>query len=144
MQMKGVITEDDTKLGKKQIDFAFGVADQMPVNLPLVTRGQLLQKLTEIEDLEQGLEGMTNETLIGNQKKKIAKLKKESEEIIGGNAKGYFINNVSVTLEEFSKIASNPEFADRVINGEVDVVIMNDTDRHSKIICKCSRGLQDR
>jgi hypothetical protein len=128
MQMKGLINEDDTKLGKKQIDFAFGVADQMPVNLPLVTRGQLLQKLTEIEDLEQGLEGMTNETLIGNQKKKIAKLKKESEEIIGGNAKGYFINNVSVTLEEFSKIASNPEFADRVINGEVDVVIMNDTD----------------
>jgi hypothetical protein len=40
MQMKGLINEDDAKLGKKQIDFAFGVADQMPVNLPLVTRDQ--------------------------------------------------------------------------------------------------------
>jgi hypothetical protein len=128
MQMKGLINEDDTKLGKKQIDFAFGLTDQMPINLPLVSRGQLLQKLTEIEELEQGLEGITNETLIGNQKKKIAKLKNESEEIIGGTAKGYFINNVSVTLEQFAKIASNPEFAERVINGEVDVVIMNDTD----------------
>lgn len=128
MQMKGLINEDDAKLGKKQIDFAFGVADQMPVNLPLVTRGQLLQKLTEIRDLEEGLEGMTNETLIDAQKKKIAKLKKESEEIIGGTAQGYFINNVSVTKEQFAKIASNSKFAEGVINGEIDVTIMNDAD----------------
>jgi hypothetical protein len=128
MQMKGLINEDDAKLGKKQIDFAFGVADQMPVNLPLVTRGQLLQKLTEIRDLEEGLEGMTNETLIDAQKKKIAKLKKESEEIIGGTAQGYFINNVSVTKEQFAKIASNPKFAEGVINGDINVTIMNDAD----------------
>ena len=128
MQMKGLINEDDAKLGKKQIDFAFGVADQMPVNLPLVTRGQLLQKLTEIRDLEEGLEGMTNETLIDAQKKKIAKLKKESEDIIGGTAQGYFINNVSVTKEQFAKIASNSKFAEGVINGEIDVTIMNDAD----------------
>jgi hypothetical protein len=128
MQMKGLINEDDAKLGKKQVDFAFGVADQMPVNLPLVTRGQLLQKLTEIRDLEEGLEGMTNETLIDAQKKKIAKLKKESEEIIGGTAQGYFINNVSVTKEQFAKIASNPKFAEGVINGDINVTIMNDAD----------------
>ena len=128
MQMKGLINEDDTKLGKKQIDFAFGLTDQMPINLPLVSRGQLLQKLTEIEELEQGLEGITNETLIGNQKKKIAKLKNESEEIIGGTAQGYFINNVSVTKEQFAKIASNSKFAEGVINGEIDVTIMNDAD----------------
>jgi hypothetical protein len=128
MQMKGLINEDDAKLGKKQVDFAFGVADQMPVNLPLVTRGQLLQKLTEIRDLEEGLEGMTNETLIDAQKKKIAKLKKESEEIIGGTAQGYFINNVSVTKEQFAKIASNSKFAEGVINGDINVTIMNDAD----------------
>lgn len=126
MQMKGVITEDDAKLGKKQVDFAFGVADQMPVNLPLVTRGQLLQKLTEIRDLEEGLDGMTNETLIDAQKKKIAKLKKESEEIIGGTAQGYFINNVSLTKEQFMAVAANPKFADRVISGEIDFTILND------------------
>jgi hypothetical protein len=126
MQMKGVITEDDAKLGKKQVDFAFGVADQMPVNLPLVTRGQLLQKLTEIRDLEEGLDGMTNETLIDAQKKKIAKLKKESEEIIGGTAQGYFINNVSLTKEQFIAVAANPKFADRVISGEIDFTILND------------------
>jgi hypothetical protein len=126
MQMKGLINEDDAKLGKKQIDFAFGIADQMPVNLPLVTRGQLLQKLTEIRDLEEELGGMTNETLIDAQKKKIAKLKKESEEIIGGTAKGYFINNVSLTFDQFKAIASNPKFAERVINGEVDFTILND------------------
>jgi hypothetical protein len=128
MQMKGLINEDDAKLGKKQVDFAFGLTDQMPINLPLVSRGQLLQKLTEIEELEQGLEGITNETLIGNQKKKIAKLKNESEEIIGGTAQGYFINNVSVTKEQFAKIASNSKFAEGVINGEIDVTIMNDAD----------------
>jgi hypothetical protein len=128
MQMKGLINEDDAKLGKKQVDFAFGVADQMPVNLPLVTRGQLLQKLTEIRDLEEGLDGMTNETLIDAQKKKIAKLKKESEDIIDGTAQGYFINNVSVTKEQFAKIASNSKFAEGVINGEINVTIMNDAD----------------
>jgi len=128
MQMKGLINEDDAKLGKKQVDFAFGVADQMPVNLPLVTRGQLLQKLTEIRDLEEGLEGMTNETLIDAQKKKISKLKKESEEIIGGTAQGYFINNVSVTKEQFDKISSNSKFAEGVINGDINVTIMNDAD----------------
>ena len=99
----------------------------MPVNLPLVTRGQLLQKLTEIRDLEEGLEGMTNETLIDAQKKKIAKLKKESEEIIGGTAQGYFINNVKRKQKNsLIKYLLIQNLLKAFLNGDVDVVIMND------------------
>lgn len=122
----GEIDQKQHKRYSDRLTFAFEKYVQLPATINKEQRIQLLDKLTEIEEVRKSLAGITDETLKKAHESKITLLQKEAGDIIGGTAQGYFIDAISFSKEEFTRLMKQKLFQQELVEGKHKIFIAND------------------